>query len=170
EGNLSMSINVSPQQLQSRLAESVKRALATSGLPPERLVLELTETTDVADPESAIEQLRQLDEIGVKLALDDFGTGYASLDYLKRFPVQILKIDREFVEHIHDSPKDQAIVRGIIELAKSFGLRTIAEGVEEIEQQKTVTDLGCDFGQGFLWSRPGRPEDLPKVFRPMPAA
>ncbi|MEO6605457.1 MAG: EAL domain-containing protein [Aeromicrobium sp.] len=169
EGNLSMSINVSPQQLQSRLAESVKRALATSGLAPERLVLELTETTDLADPESAIEQLRQLDEIGVQLALDDFGTGYASLDYLKRFPVQILKIDREFVEHIHENAEDQAIVRGIIELATSFGLLTIAEGVEEVEQQKVVTDLGCDFGQGYLWSRPGLPEDLPNVFRPLTA-
>ncbi|MDR7085775.1 diguanylate cyclase (GGDEF)-like protein/PAS domain S-box-containing protein [Aeromicrobium panaciterrae] len=169
--DLSMSINVSPQQLQQpQLAQSVERALSRSGLRPDRLVLELTETTDITDPATAIEQLRQLDEMGVKLALDDFGTGYASLDYLKRFPVQILKIDQEFVQHIHESEDDRAIVRGIIELAKSFGLRTIAEGVEQIEQQRVVTELGCDFGQGFLWSRPGLPENLPEVFLPSSAA
>jgi diguanylate cyclase (GGDEF)-like protein/PAS domain S-box-containing protein len=168
---MSMSINVSPLQLQQpRLADSVKRALTSSGLSPDRLVLELTETSDLADPVMAIDQLRQLEEIGVRLALDDFGTGYASLDYLKRFPVQILKIDQEFVEHIHESEDDRAIVRGIIELARSFGLRTIAEGVEQIEQQRVVTELGCDFGQGFLWSRPGLPESLPDVFTPITAA
>ncbi|MCW2751972.1 MAG: kdpD1 [Aeromicrobium sp.] len=169
--DLYMSINVSPQQLQQpRLVETVKRALIRSGLSPERLVLELTETTDVADPETATDQLRALNELGVRLALDDFGTGYSSLGYLKRFPVQILKIDREFVENIQHSSADRAIVRGIIDLALSFGLRTIAEGVENVEQRQIVTDLGCDFGQGFLWAQPGRPEDLPDVFTPRSAA
>ncbi len=170
-GELCMSINVSPLQFRGPLlAESVKRALSKSGFPPSRLVLELTETTDIADPESAIDQLLQLGEMGVKLALDDFGTGYASLDYLKRFPVKILKIDREFVQNIHESADDLAIVRGIVDLAQSFGVRTIAEGVEGIEQHHIVTELGCDFGQGFLWSQAELPENLPGVFGSKSAA
>ncbi len=168
--DLVMSINVSPQQLQAGLAESVQRALTKTGLRPDRLVLELTETTDIADPDTAIGQLRQLGEIGVKLALDDFGTGYASLDYLRRFPVHVLKIDREFVQHIHENEQDRAIVRGIVDLARALGLQTIAEGVEQVEQQRVVTELGCDFGQGFLWSRPVLPERLPEVFVPSTAA
>jgi diguanylate cyclase (GGDEF)-like protein/PAS domain S-box-containing protein len=169
--DLCMTVNVSPQQLQQpRLVERVRRALARSGLDPERLILELTETTDVADPETATDQLRALNDLGVRLALDDFGTGYASLGYLKRFPVQILKIDRQFVQNIEHSPEDRAIVCGIIDLALSFGLKTIAEGVETVEQQRIVTDLGADFGQGYLWAQPGRPEDLPDVFTPSTAA
>lgn len=170
-GELCMSVNVSPLQFQGPLlAESVKRALAKSGFPPSRLVLELTETTDIADPQSAIAQLLQLGEIGVKLALDDFGTGYASLDYLKRFPVKILKIDREFVQNIHESADDLAIVRGIVDLAESFGAQTVAEGVEGVEQHRIVMELGCDFGQGFLWSRAELPENLPGVFESKSAA
>ncbi len=170
-GGISMSVNVSPMQLQEPLlAASVERALAQSGLDPERLVLELTETSEITDPDIAAEQLRQLGDLGVKLALDDFGTGYASLDYLKRFPVQIVKIDRQFVENIEESPEDRAIVRGIVELARSFNLRTVAEGVEGIEQQRIVTELGCDYGQGYLWFSPASAVDLPDIFRPRSAA
>jgi EAL domain-containing protein (putative c-di-GMP-specific phosphodiesterase class I) len=166
---LCMSVNVSPHQLEDPgLADGVRRALAVSGLAPDRLVLEITETSDIADFDTAVERLQSLADLGVKIALDDFGTGYSTLNHLKRLPVQILKIDRAFVHNIVHSAEDRAIVRGVVDLARSFGLHTVVEGVEDDEQHRIVAELGCTFGQGYLWARPSLPADLPDLFIPAP--
>ena len=150
-----MSINVSARQLhQPHLVDVVSGALAVSGLAPRRLVLEITETATVADIEGAMARLRELKSLGLQLALDDFGTGYSPLSYLRRFPVDYLKIDRSFVRGLVVSREDRAIVRGVVEMAHALGLRTIAEGVEDEAQRDILTELGCDLGQGYLWLKP----------------
>jgi diguanylate cyclase (GGDEF)-like protein/PAS domain S-box-containing protein len=148
-----ISVNVSARQLQQPdLVEVVADSLVSTGLPAHRLVLEITETATVADVDSAITRLRELKRLGLQLALDDFGTGYSPLSYLRRFPVDYLKIDRSFVKGVARSEEDRAIVRGVVGMAHALGLRTIAEGVEDAEQHAVLADLGCDLGQGYLWS------------------
>ena len=154
-----VSVNVSARQLQHpRLMGDVQAALSESGLPPDRLVLEITETAAVtgsaAEIEATLATLTALKELGLQIALDDFGTGYSPLSYLRRFPVDLLKIDRSFVSGIVGSTEDEAIVRGVIEMAHALGLKTVAEGVEEPAQRELLLGLGCDMGQGYLWSRP----------------
>jgi diguanylate cyclase (GGDEF)-like protein/PAS domain S-box-containing protein len=148
-----ISVNVSARQLQQpNFALTVAESLASSGLSPKRLVLEITETAAVADFEGAITRLGELRDLGLQLALDDFGTGYSPLSYLRRFPVDYLKIDRSFVAGVASSEDDRAIVRGVIDMAHALGLCTIAEGVEEARQYEVLASLGCDLGQGYLWS------------------
>ena len=155
------SINLSARQLRlPLLVQRVQEALDSSGLPASRLVLELTETTTVADLPGAIDRLHELKALGLHIALDDFGTGYSPLSHLRRFPVDILKIDRSFVRNIAHSREDRAIVRGVIDMAHRLGLRTIAEGIEKPEQLRIMTELGCDSGQGYLWTRPVPLESL----------
>ena len=103
---------------------------------------------------AARDRLHELKQLGVRLAIDDFGTGYSSLSHLQQFPVDILKIDRSFLHRMHQGPNDAALVRTIITLAKLLSLRTIAEGVEDCEQQEQLRELGCDSAQGFLFGRP----------------
>lgn len=164
-----MSVNVSARQLQqSSIVQIVSDALQQSGLAAERLVMEITETATVANMDGAIERLGELKDLGIKLALDDFGTGYSTLNYLRKFPVDFLKIDRAFVRDIASNADDRAIVRGVIELAHSLGLHAVAEGVENHEQKNIVTDLGCDLGQGYLWMPAVPLEELPDWFVPAP--
>jgi EAL domain-containing protein (putative c-di-GMP-specific phosphodiesterase class I) len=149
------SVNISARQLRlPRLAEVVAQALETSGLPASRLVLEITETATVSDMTGAVVRLEELKELGLQIALDDFGTGYSPLTHLRSFPVDILKIDRSFVRDVVRSSEDRAIVRGVIQIAHRLGLRTVAEGIEEPLQLDIMRDLGCDAGQGYLWTRP----------------
>ncbi len=169
------SVNISARQLRfTRLADVVAQALSTSGLPAERLVLEITETATVSDLTGAINRLTELKALGVQIALDDFGTGYSPLTHLRSFPVDILKIDRSFVRNVVHSEEDRAIVRGVIDIAHRLGLRTVAEGIEEPRQLEIMRDLGCDSGQGYLWTRPvplealfgsqsGAPQETPSV-------
>jgi diguanylate cyclase (GGDEF)-like protein/PAS domain S-box-containing protein len=164
-----MSVNVSARQLQQPdLVEVVAEALRQAALPAHRLVLEITETATVADIDGAITRLGELKALGLQLALDDFGTGYSPLSYLRRFPVDYLKIDRSFVRGIAASQEDRAIVRGVIDMAHALGLRAIAEGVEDADQQRTLTELGCDLAQGYLWMRPVPLESLPLWTLPAP--
>jgi len=157
-----MSVNISARQLQQPdLVDIVAEALRTSGLSADRLVLEITETAAVADIEGAIARLHHLKELGLQLALDDFGTGYSPLSYLRRFPVDYLKIDRSFVRGVARSEEDKAIVRGVIDMAHALGLRAVAEGVEEVVQHEILRELGCDLGQGYLWMPPVPLESLP---------
>ena len=159
--NLVCAVNLSaPQFRRGELERSVTRALAESGLEPACLDLELTESLLVHDTEQVLATVQRLKSIGVTLCIDDFGTGYSSLSYLKRFAVDKLKIDRSFVQGMADDPNDAAIVRAIIQMARSLGLRTTGEGVEDDRQRALLCMHGCDHGQGFYFSRPLPAHDL----------
>jgi diguanylate cyclase (GGDEF)-like protein/PAS domain S-box-containing protein len=158
---LSMSVNLSALQFRrAGLIETVAGALQRSGLPPHLLELELTESILLQDVENNLEIVRQLKALGVQLSIDDFGTGYSSLSYLKRFAVDRLKIDRSFVRDISTDPDDAAIVRAVIQLARSLRLGVIAEGVETPEQLAFLREEGCEEVQGYLFSRPLAPAAL----------
>lgn len=147
-------VNVSARQFdEDGLVADVTAALLESGLEPSRLCLELTETTLMRDVERALSVLQQLKAIGVLVAIDDFGTGYASLVYLKRLPVDVLKIDRSFVEGLPGAVADMAIVRAVVGLAESFGIDVIAEGVEQLIQQKALQAIGVRRMQGWLYGK-----------------
>jgi diguanylate cyclase (GGDEF)-like protein/PAS domain S-box-containing protein len=155
---LDMSVNVSARQLAqgAGLVESMRMTLDESGLDPTSVVLEVTESALMDDAEAALRVLNELKALGVRIAIDDFGTGYSSLVYLKRFPVDLLKIDRTFIAGLGLHKDDDAIVRSVIELAHAFGIDAVAEGIETSQHLEILQDLGCDFGQGYLWS-PARP-------------
>ncbi len=147
-----VSVNVSPRQLREpSMVEWVRLALASSGLPPEQLILELTETGLMQDDE---DQLRELKTLGVHLALDDFGTGYSSLSYLARFPIDILKIDQSFVAQLDHGADVPPLVRSVVQLGESMQLYTVAEGVENETQLALLRDMGVTYAQGFFLSRP----------------
>jgi diguanylate cyclase (GGDEF)-like protein/PAS domain S-box-containing protein len=153
--HLRVSVNLSARQFaQHDLAQSIIETLAETGLPASSLEIELTETLVMADVERTIETLRALKAIGVQLSIDDFGTGYSSLSYLRRFPIDVLKIDRSFVRDMTTNPDDAAIVASIISLSHSLKLHVIAEGVETQEQLSYLRSLGCDEMQGYFFSRP----------------
>jgi EAL domain-containing protein (putative c-di-GMP-specific phosphodiesterase class I) len=149
-----MSINLSLKQIQhSDIVADVRDALAESGLAPERLVLEITESVLMDDTDLAVGRLRDLKALGVSLALDDFGTGYSSLSYLSRFPVDILKMDRSFLSE-GSSPDVRSLATAVVGLGATLGLEVVAEGIEMPEQWDALHDLGCGLGQGYLFARP----------------
>jgi diguanylate cyclase (GGDEF)-like protein len=150
-----VSINVSIRQLQQKgLVETVAAVLRDSGLAPERLELELTESLLARDADEAIAILHALRALGVRLAIDDFGTGYSSLGYLKRLPISRLKIDQSFVRNIHGDPGNAAIARTIITLGHSLDLEVLAEGIETVAERNWLLAAGCELAQGYLYSRP----------------
>jgi diguanylate cyclase (GGDEF)-like protein len=152
--DLTVSINVSARQLtHADLVLAVTAALNSSGADPSRLCLEITETALMDDVDTAIRVLRKLRSIGVQVWVDDFGTGYSSLLYLRRLPLDVLKIDHSFVAGVAAESEDQAIVSGIVNLAHGLGLTALAEGVETPEQAEVLRQLGCDLAQGFLWTK-----------------
>ena len=154
-GELRIAVNLSPVQFRSPgLVQVVVGALAASGLAPERLELEITESTLLQDSEATLNTLYQLRALGVHIAMDDFGTGYSSLSYLQSFPFDKIKIDRSFVKDIADAVGSLNIVRAVAAMAKGLGMTTTAEGVETQEQLDTVRAEGCTEMQGFLFSRP----------------
>ena len=159
-----VSVNLSARQFQQAgLAQRVRTVLEDSGLQPACLELEITEGTVMRDTEEAAEVLRSLKALGVALSIDDFGTGYSSLSYLKRFPLDVLKIDRSFVKDVVEDPNGAAITRAIIALAHGLNLQAVAEGVETAEQVAFLRDNGCDEIQGFYFSRPVWPEQLEEM-------
>ncbi len=152
---LRIAVNISGRQLEDRgLPERIAAILNETGLHYSQLELEITESTIMRHPEEVIPVLTQLKEMGITLAIDDFGTGYSSLSYLKRFPIDMLKIDRAFVRDLITDPNDKALIKAIIVLAKSLGLKTLAEGVETREQEKFLIEQECDYIQGFYLSKP----------------
>ncbi|HST65965.1 MAG TPA: bifunctional diguanylate cyclase/phosphodiesterase, partial [Mycobacteriales bacterium] len=156
-----VSVNVTADRFASTdLVGAVAEALAGTGLPPQCLTLELTETALVADAEATISRLGALGALGVQVAIDDFGTGYSSLAYLHRLPASILKIDKSFVEGLGTNAESTALVRVIMGLAETFGLRTVAEGVETESQRSLLRALGCTTAQGYLFAPPLEPADL----------
>ncbi len=158
-------VNISPLQFnQANLTGFVKDFLEESGLPPERLELELTESAIMTDAETNIEKLGQLKQLGLALAVDDFGTGYSSLSYLKRFPIDTLKIDQSFVADL-SSPDGAAIIDAIIALSQTLNLRVVAEGIETVEQMRYMVEKECDLLQGYYFARPMYPEDVPALLK-----
>lgn len=151
---IAMSVNVSPRQLHhDDIVDIVRAALEESGLPSSSLSLEITESV-LADDVALIDRLHALRDIGLHLAIDDFGTGFSSYGHLQRLPIDTIKIDRSFVDRLAVNEPTPALARSIIRMSQSLGLRTVAEGVENVEQQAALRELGCLFAQGFLFSRP----------------
>jgi len=132
----------------------VADALDDTGLPPGRLILEITESVLMIDTTATLNRLFQLKSLGVRLAIDDFGTGYSSFAYLRRFPIDILKIDKSFVDGVATEPTASALVDAMIRIGKTLRMETVAEGIEHIEQADRLRALKCDIGQGYLFSRP----------------
>jgi EAL domain-containing protein (putative c-di-GMP-specific phosphodiesterase class I) len=150
-----MSVNFAAAQLErDDVVDDVRTALALSQLSPERLVIEITETTLMIDVQQTLARLRQLKAIGVRIAIDDFGTGYSSLSYLKRFPIDTLKLDQAFVRGVLSDPSDAAIVSAVISMAHSLDLEVVAEGVETAEQLSFLQSRQCDRIQGYYFSAP----------------
>ena len=151
-----MSVNLSARQLQSpALVDEVRAALRESGIPPSSLVLELTESAMIEDVELVTARLEQLRALGVSLAIDDFGTGYSSLTYIRRFPVDVLKIDRSFIDGVGDgSAETEALTASILQLAGILSLKPVAEGIEDAAQLARLVELGCALGQGYHLHRP----------------
>ena len=155
--DMRVSVNVSPLQLlQVDFVAEVATLLREAGLPPQALILEMTETVLMRDMQPTLDKLRELKELGVAISLDDFGTGYSSLGYLRRFPVDILKIAREFVPigNPADSESEWAVANTIVALGRTMNMRIIAEGIEEVGQLERLKEMGCEYGQGYLFLRP----------------
>ena len=164
EPGISLSVNVSTKQfLHPGLVEDVAGALWDSGVDPAALTLEITESVLVHDTEAAVQKLRRLKDFGVKVAVDDFGTGYSSLGYLKRFPIDVLKIDKSFIDGVSDGSDEAAIAQAIIKLGGSLGLEVVAEGVEVAEQIHALRSLRCARGQGFFFSQPVDAETMGRM-------
>ena len=162
--SIEMAVNVSPRHFQDpELANEVASALGQTGLHPSMLTLEITESAAMGDAESSIARLLELKDLGVRLAIDDFGTGYSSLSYLHRFPVDVLKIDRSFVDGLGQESEDTVIVRAVVGLARALRLEVVAEGVETAEQAEALRALGCELAQGYLFSRPLPPEGVGEI-------
>lgn len=150
-----MAVNLSPVQFRRGTMESVIRdALADSGLAPDCLELEVTESTLIQDSERFILALQALKSLGIRISIDDFGTGYSNLSYLQRFSIDKLKIDQSFVRRLLDGPQQRAIVSAIIQIARSLDLTTTAEGIEDEATRQQLAELGCQQGQGYLFSKP----------------
>ena len=152
---LSFSVNLSGVHAgQAATVTWIGDVLAETGTPPDRLTLEITESWLVGDPEAAVQTLRALKDLGLRLALDDFGTGYSGLAYLHSFPLDFLKVDRGFISGLPGDAGGARIAEAIIRLADTFGLAAVAEGIDDPRQLEALDAMGCAFGQGFLFSRP----------------
>ena len=161
---ITVAVNVSVVQLErDKMVEVVRAALASSGLDPSLLVLEITETGVMHDVQASLVRLTQLKALGVGIAVDDFGTGYSSLAYLRQFPIDVMKIDQSFVSSMTESPESAAIVHTLVQLGKVLGLQTIAEGVETDDQLLRLRAEGVDIGQGFLFARPMGVADVDRL-------
>ena len=159
-----MTVNVSGRQLEDAgFRDEVAAALADSGIAPGALVLELTESTIAQNPDTTRERLLALKALGVRLAIDDFGTGYSSLSYLQLFPIDVLKIDKTFVDNVTRGGSHAALARTIVALAEALSVHCVAEGVEESEQRACLRDLGCALGQGYHFARPMSAEGVARL-------
>jgi EAL domain-containing protein (putative c-di-GMP-specific phosphodiesterase class I) len=162
--SLSLSVNLSARQVsQPDLVERIKALLTKTGISPHCLKLEITESVVMENAEAAALMFKQLRALGVQLSIDDFGTGYSSLSYLHRFPVNYLKIDKSFVGRMTEANDNAEIVRTIVTLARNLGLEVVAEGVETEKQNSQLKALGCDYGQGYLFSRAIDGEAIPEL-------
>lgn len=163
---VSMAINVSPRQFSDKnLLADIDEALATSGMDPTLLQIEITESMVMLNVDRAIKVLDQIQSRGVRLAIDDFGTGYSSMSMMKRFPIDTIKIDRSFIRDVGSNSEDKAIAQAIIDMGKALGLTVVAEGVETIEQDEFLRSHACDELQGFLFSKPATADKMAELLR-----
>ena len=159
-----IAVNLSARQLQRHeIVSEIAETLSETGLEPNHLVLEITESVMMQDMSLSIERLTELKELGVQLAVDDFGTGYSSLNYIRRFPVNILKVDKSFVDGVNEVGEESALTAAIIELAGILKLRPVAEGIERADQLAKLLELGCELGQGFYFSKPVPIEEIDEL-------
>jgi diguanylate cyclase (GGDEF)-like protein len=166
---LAVSVNFSAAQFRDEhIQERIRVALEESGLPPELLEIEITETVAMQDAEHAIATLRSLKDMGVRIAIDDFGTGYSSLSYLRRFPIDVLKIDRSFVKELPGDSDSLSIVRTVVALARALKIHVVAEGVETADQLRLLSDEGIERMQGYYLSRPVSVEAFTRDFVALP--
>jgi EAL domain-containing protein (putative c-di-GMP-specific phosphodiesterase class I) len=162
----SVAVNISGRQIPDPgLFEDIQSALSRSELPPTALMLELTESVLLTHTDQTLSVMHRLKAIGIGLALDDFGTGYSSLSYLQRLPIDVIKIDRAFVERLETDASASALTRAIVGLGKTLNLRTVAEGIENRTQADLLRHLGCDHGQGFLYGMPMPARELQRYAR-----
>lgn len=169
--HLSVAVNLSAVQFKSpTLIERISAIIDETGISPENLELELTESALVDKPEEVVIVLKRLRSLGCGIAIDDFGTGYSSLNYLKTFPVTVLKIDRSFVSDLAHNSGDRAIAQSVVDLAKNLNMKTVAEGVEEPEQLKILQQIGCTYIQGYIYSRPLPADQIPGVINSLNGA
>jgi EAL domain-containing protein (putative c-di-GMP-specific phosphodiesterase class I) len=162
--NLSIAVNLSNRQFQQQdLVAMVARACKDTGLDPESLELEITESMGMKNPAATLKTLQELKSMGARIAIDDFGTGYSSIYYLKKFPIDTIKIDRSFVDDIVTDPNDAVIVLAMIALAHSLKLTVVAEGVENKEQLEYLLNNGCQRIQGFFYSPPVNPHSFEQL-------
>jgi diguanylate cyclase (GGDEF)-like protein len=167
---LELSVNVSALQLDTDdLIGHVTEALRESGLSPESLTLEITETTLMSNAEETARRLEELKRLGVRIAVDDFGTGYSSLGHLRQFPVDVLKIDRSFVSQLGEGGEGEILLHTLLQLGKALEIETTAEGIERMQDLSLIRDKDCDNGQGFLFTRPLSAQDASSFFRQWPA-
>nr|WP_240947814.1 EAL domain-containing protein [Planosporangium mesophilum] len=161
-----VSVNLSARQFQAPgLVDDVAAAIADAGIPAGNVTLELTETLLMRDTAATANALAALKRIGIRLAVDDFGTGYSALGYLRSFPVDILKIDKSFVDGVATNHEDAALAQTIVQLGRTLNLQTLAEGIESVEQSSQLEALGCTYGQGYLFARPTAPEQVETLLR-----
>ncbi|MFT6221666.1 MAG: diguanylate cyclase (GGDEF)-like protein [Candidatus Endobugula sp.] len=161
-----VSINISPIQFQQvGFVHHIAKTIRESGVRPEQVMIELTEGVIIDNPDRVVEKICRLKKMGLRVSIDDFGTGYSSLNYLKRLPLDELKIDRSFIQEITNDHSDVVITETIISMAKNFGYTVIAEGVETVEQKEILIDKGCRYFQGFLFSKPLPPSDIPEYLK-----
>ncbi|MFL5832651.1 MAG: putative bifunctional diguanylate cyclase/phosphodiesterase [Solirubrobacterales bacterium] len=166
ERPLGLSVNVSQLQLDTdELIDDVVAALEASGLPPEALTLEITETSLMSNAEETARRLYALKELGVRIAVDDFGTGYSSMAHLRKFPVDVLKIDRSFVSQLAEGGENEILLHTLVQLGKALEIETTAEGIERPQDLSLIRDKECDNGQGFLFTRPLSPQDAESFFQ-----
>jgi EAL domain-containing protein (putative c-di-GMP-specific phosphodiesterase class I) len=164
--NLTVTVNVSPRQLlQQDFVDVLGNAISDAKINPDDICLEISGGGRVHDMETAWSTMRDLKDLGVQIALDDFGIGYASLDYVRRFDLDVLKVERSFVKHMLRSREDMAIVQQLVGLARSLDITTVAEGIDSQEQVDALRSLSCDFGQGYYYSVPQPVEAIDRMIQ-----
>jgi EAL domain-containing protein (putative c-di-GMP-specific phosphodiesterase class I) len=167
--DLYISVNLSPLQVRDPgIVELVRSALAESGVPPSRLVLEITEGVLIDNPDEMVRRIEALHALGVRIALDDFGSGYSNLGYLQRFPFDKLKIDRSFVTALGTSANGGVIIQAIVALGRALGLKVVVEGVETEKQRVLLRLAGCDEMQGYLFARPAPAKAIDRLLAAKP--
>jgi EAL domain-containing protein (putative c-di-GMP-specific phosphodiesterase class I) len=168
--HLSLSLNLSARELtHPDVVANVLGCVRESGIDPRSLTIEVTEHTAMADGDTGFRALRDLSSEGIRVAIDDFGTGYSSLEQLRRMPVDIVKVDRTFVSGMADNTTDRELVAAVVGMGRALKLCVVAEGIETVEQADALRELGCDIGQGFLFSRPVPADELNPVMAVSPS-